>query len=214
MDYFNTKADLYKGNMMKIILKIFDNLESYLCRALLVTFVTLLFVQILARELFGYSITWSEELSVYLFVWFVFLGSSYAAKLSAHNRVTFQYKWIPDKLSTFLELLSDVIWVSFNSYFIYISYDFVFNRMNLFWKSQTLGVPMKYIYLILPIAFTLMTIRILQVNYLKFIKGVEVIDPESQEMNELINTDISEDITQRTDNTKVVEPALEMEKKS
>lgn len=199
---------------MKIILKVFDNLESYLCRALLVIFVTLLFVQILSRELFGYSITWSEELSVYLFVWFVFLGSSYAAKLSAHNRVTFQYKWIPDKLSTFLELLSDVIWVSFNSYFIYISYDFVFNRMNLFWKSQTLGIPMKYIYLILPIAFTLMTIRILQVNYLKFIKGVEVIDPESQEMNELINTDISEDITQRTDNTKVVEPALEMEKKS
>ena len=199
---------------MKIILKVFDNLESYLCRALLVIFVTLLFVQILSRELFGYSITWSEELSVYLFVWFVFLGSSYAAKLSAHNRVTFQYKWIPDKLSTFLELLSDVIWVSFNSYFIYISYDFVFNRMNLFWKSQTLGIPMKYIYLILPIAFTLMTIRILQVNYLKFIKGVEVIDPESQEMNELINTDVSEDITQRTDNTKVVEPALEMEKKS
>lgn len=199
---------------MKIILKVFDNLESYLCRALLVIFVTLLFVQILSRELFGYSITWSEELSVYLFVWFVFLGSSYAAKLSAHNRVTFQYKWIPDKLSTFLELLSDVIWVSFNSYFIYISYDFVFNRMNLFWKSQTLGIPMKYIYLILPIAFTLMTIRILQVNYLKFIQGVEVIDPESQEMNELINTDISEDITQRTDNTKVVEPALEMEKKS
>ena len=199
---------------MKIILKVFDNLESYLCRALLVIFVTLLFVQILSRELFGYSITWSEELSVYLFVWFVFLGSSYAAKLSAHNRVTFQYKWIPDKLSTFLELLSDVIWVSFNSYFIYISYDFVFNRMNLFWKSQTLGIPMKYIYLILPIAFTLMTIRILQVNYLKFIKGVEVIDPESQEMNELINTDASEDINQQTDKKTVEESALEMEKKS
>ena len=124
---------------MKIIFKIFDNLESYLCRALLVTFVTLLFAQILSRELFGYSITWSEELSVYLFVWFVFLGASYAAKLSAHNRVTFHYKWLPQKVSTFLEFASDVLWVSFNSYFIYLSYDFVFNRMNLFWKSQTLG---------------------------------------------------------------------------
>ena len=175
---------------MKILFKIFDNLESYICRALLLSFVTLLFAQILSREIFGYSITWSEELSVYLFVWFVFLGSSYAAKLSAHNRVTFQYKWIPAKVSTFLEFLSDVSWVSFNGYFIYLSSDFVFNRMNLFWKSQTLGIPMKYIYLILPIAFTLMTIRIIQVNYLKFIKGVEVIDPESKEMNELMSTDI------------------------
>lgn len=190
--------------MMKIIFKIFDNLESYLCRALLVTFVTLLFVQILSRELFGHSITWSEELSVYLFVWFVFLGSSYAAKLSAHNRVTFHYKWLPQKLSTFFELASDVLWVSFNSYFIYLSYDFVFNRMNLFWKSQTLGIPMKYIYLILPIAFVLMTIRIIQVNYLKFIKGVEVIDPESQEMNELMSHELSsdEEINDKTEQKK------------
>jgi TRAP-type C4-dicarboxylate transport system permease small subunit len=185
---------------MKIILKIFDNFESYLCRSLLLIFVTLLFIQILSRELFGHSITWSEELSVYLFVWFVFLGSSYAAKLSAHNRVTFQYKWLPDRLSTFFEFLSDVIWVGFNSYFIYLSYDFVFNKMNLFWKSQTLGIPMKYIYLILPIAFTLMTIRIIQVNYLKFIKGVEVIDPESQEMNELMSTNKSDVPAQQTDN--------------
>lgn len=188
--------------MMNIILKIFDNLESYICRALLLTFVTLLFVQILSRELFGYSITWSEELSVYLFVWFVFLGSSYAAKLSAHNRVTFQYKWLPPKLRTFFEAASDVAWVGFNSYFIYISYDFVFNRMNLFWKSQTLGIPMKYIYLILPIAFTLMTIRIIQVNYLKFIKGEEIIDPEAKEMNELINTNQSDNENTTTEKSK------------
>jgi len=195
---------------MKLILKIFDNLESYLCRALLLTFVTLLFVQILSRELFGYSITWSEELSVYLFVWFVFLGSSYAAKLSAHNRVTFQYKWLPHKVSTFCEFASDLLWIGFNSYFIYLSYDFVFNRMNLFWKSQTLGIPMKYIYLILPIAFTLMTIRIIQVNYLKFVKGVETIDPESQEMNELINTDMS-GVEQETDKTDQKKPTENVE---
>ncbi len=176
---------------MKIILKIMDNIESYICRALLVTFVTLLFVQILTREILGFSITWSEELSVYLFVWFVFFGASYAARLSAHNRVTFHYKWLPRKVSTLFELVADVLWVGFNGYFIYLSGDFVFNKMNLFWKSQTLGIPMKYIYFILPLAFTLMTIRILQVNYMKLVKGVEIVDPESQEMNELINTEHS-----------------------
>lgn len=185
---------------MKIILKIMDNIESYICRALLVTFVTLLFVQILTREIFGFSITWSEELSVYLFVWFVFFGASYAARLSAHNRVTFHYKWLPKKVSTFCELLADALWVGFNGYFIYLSGDFVFNKMNLFWKSQTLGIPMKYIYFILPLAFTLMTIRIIQVNYLKFVKGIDVIDPESQEMNELINTEHSTEPQTQTAN--------------
>jgi TRAP-type C4-dicarboxylate transport system permease small subunit len=61
--------------------------------------------------------------------------------------------------------------------------------MNLFWKSQTLGVPMKYIYLILPIAFSLMTIRILQVNYYKLIKGIDIRDPESLEVEKLMDSD-------------------------
>ena len=69
---------------------------------------------------------------------------------------------------------------------------------------------MKYIYLILPIAFTLMTIRIIQVNYLKFVKGVETIDPESQEMNELMNTDMS-GVEPETDKTDQKKPTANVE---
>ena len=168
------------------ILKILDNLESYICRALLALFVLLLFAQIVSREVFQQSLSWSEELAVYMFVWFVFFGASYAAKLSAHNRVTFHFKWLPEKMAIAMEAMADLIWIAFNCYFVYLSYDFIFNKMNLFWKSQTLGVPMKYIYLILPIAFSLMTIRILQVNYYKLVKGIDVRDPESLELDELI----------------------------
>ena len=189
--------------MGRMILKFLDNIESYICRTLLAVFVTILFAQIISRQLFGYSFSWSEELSVYMFVWFVFFGSSYAAKLAAHNRVTFQYKLMPAKLAATLEVLSDIIWIAFNCYFIYLSYDFVFNKMNLFWKSQTLGIPMKYIYMVLPIAFSLMTFRIIQVNYYKFVKGIDVRDPESQELEELTELDIGIDESNDNDNDKV-----------
>ncbi|MFC6671038.1 TRAP transporter small permease [Marinobacterium aestuariivivens] len=169
--------------------KILGNIESYICRTLLAAFVILLFMQIIAREVFEHSFSWSEELSTYMFVWFVFFGASYAARLSAHNRVTFQFKLLPHKVGIALEALSDLIWICFNCYFVYLSYDFVFNRMNLFWKSQTLGIPMKYIYLVLPIAFSLMTIRILQVNYYKLIKGIDIRDPESLEVEKLMDSD-------------------------
>jgi len=172
--------------MGRKVLYFLDNIESYICRFLLATFVCLLFLQIISRQLFDYSFSWTEELSVYMFVWFVFFGASYAAKMAAHNRVTFQYKLMPKWLPPILEPLTDVIWVIFNSYFVYLAYDFVFNRMNLFWKSQTLGVPMKYIYLILPIAFALMTFRILQVNYKKYVKGVSIASPDDQELNEMV----------------------------
>ena len=166
--------------------KIFDNLESYICRTLLAVFVVLLFAQILSRELFNYSFSWSEELATYMFVWFVYFGASYAAKLYAHNRVTFQFNKLPKRVADYIEGLADLFWIAFNVYFVYLSFTFVFFKMNVFWKSQTLGVPMKYVYLILPIAFTLMTIRIIQANYLKLVKGIDVRDPEKAQVEDMI----------------------------
>lgn len=172
-------------NIRSIIINLLDNIESYICRFLLAIFVTLLFAQIISREIFSYSIPWGEELATYMFVWFAYFGASHAAKMAAHNRVSFQFKFFPPIVATISEAFADLIWLGFNLYFVYLSYDFVFNRMNLFWKSQTLGIPMKYFYLILPIAFTLMSIRIIQVNYLKLVKGIDIRDPDSDEMESL-----------------------------
>ncbi len=172
--------------MNKRIYKILDNIESYICQALLVTFVVILFAQIVSRELFHYTFSWSEELSTYMFVWFVFFGASYAAKLGAHNRVTFQFNKFPKKVVNWIEAFADMFWVGFNVYFVYLSYDFIFNKMNVFWKSQTLGIPMKYVFLIFPIAFTLITFRILQLNYYKLYKGIDVLDPEKADVDKLL----------------------------
>lgn len=168
--------------------KIFDNFESIICRILLSGFVLLLFVQIVSREAFGHSFSWIEELSVYMFVWFVFFGASYAALKGAHNRVTFQFKFLPDRYIKYIEAFADLFWIFFNVYFVWLAYDFVFNKMNKFWKSQTLGIEMKYIYVVLPIAFTLMTIRILQVNYRKLIRGETITDPDQIDLDEIRGT--------------------------
>lgn len=172
----------------KILGNIFENFESYVCRFLLVSFVLLLFVQILAREFANYTIPWGEEVATYMFVWFVFFGASYAAKMSAHNRVTFQFRFFSQKVRDAIEAFSDLIWVGFNLFFAYLSYDFVFNKMNLFWKSQTTGIPMKYFYMILPIAFLLMSIRIIHNNYKKFVLGETVIDPEAAEIEKILES--------------------------
>lgn len=166
-----------------------ENFESIFCRILLVSFVTLLFVQIVAREILGFSITWIEELSVYMFVWFVYFGASHAARMAAHNRVTFQFKFLSKRAVNIIEAIADLFWIFFNIYFVYLALDFIFNRMNKFWKSQTLGIEMKYIYMVLTLAFTLMTIRVIQVNYQKLVLGVDVRDPEKIDLDELASED-------------------------
>lgn len=162
-----------------------NDIETIVCEWLLAVFVLLLFAQIVSRQLFGHSIAWTEELTTYMFVWFAYLGAVVAAKMSAHNRVTVHMQFLPKWLAKTLMTVADLLWVAFNLYFVWLSYDFVFHRMNLFWKAQTLGVPMKYVYMILPIAFTLMSIRVLWNTYLSVFKGVELMDPETAEIQKM-----------------------------
>jgi TRAP-type C4-dicarboxylate transport system permease small subunit len=162
-----------------------NDIETLLCEWLLAGFVLLLFAQIVSRQLFNYSIAWSEELSTYMFVWFAYLGAVVAVKMSAHNRVTVHMQFLPKWMAKTMMTTADLLWVAFNLYFAWLSYDFVFNRMNLFWKAQTLGVPMKYIYMILPIAFLLMSGRVLWNTYLSVFKGEELIDPGTAEIQKM-----------------------------
>lgn len=172
-------------NVKKVFLHLVDHIEEYVCGLLLASFVCLLFAQIVVRFFFAYSIPWGEEVATYMFVWFAYLGAVVAAKMSAHNRVTVQFKLFPPIVKKVTETLADLLWVAFNLYFTWMAYDFVFNRMNLFWKSQTTGIPMKYFFMVLPLAFALMSIRILWNNYLLWFKSVEIVDPEAQELAEI-----------------------------
>lgn len=161
-----------------------DHLESYICRALLAVFVTLLFVQIVARQVFGVSITWIEELSIVLFVWFAYFGASYAARMAAHNRVTFHLNMMPRRTARIIEAIGDLFWIAFNVVFIWYATAFII-RLKPFVKLQTLGWPMKWVYIVLPLAFALMTFRILQVNYLKLVRGIDPRDPDKVEVDHL-----------------------------
>lgn len=162
---------------MSALWSFLDKFESHVCRVLLAAFVTLLFAQIVSRQVFGISITWIEELSIILFVWFAYFGASYAARIAAHNRVSFHLQVLPRTKARMIEAVGDLFWIAFNLVFIWQSVTFI-GRLKPFVKAQTLGWEMRYVYLALPIAFALMTVRILQVNYLKLIRGVDPADPD------------------------------------
>ena len=161
-----------------------DNFESYICQVLLAFFVTLLFVQIIFREIFSYTLSWGEELARFSFVWFVFFGAVVAARLAAHNRVTFQFKKFSKKIQNYVEGFADLIWLIFNGVMIYKSVFLIKSMLQFTYTSPTLGWSMAYVYMIFPIAFTLMSIRIIQVNYLKLIKGVDIRDPDKVDLEE------------------------------
>ena len=46
-----------------------ENLEEFLMGAFLIGMVLIMGVQVLARYVFGASLSWSEEITRYLFIW-------------------------------------------------------------------------------------------------------------------------------------------------
>ena len=166
---------------MPALWKRLDNLESYICQILLAVFVSLLFTQIVARQVFGFSITWIEELSVILFVWFAYFGASYAARMAAHNRVTFHIRMMPRQMGRIVEAVGDAFWILFNVVFLWYAVKYL-SALKPFVKAQTLGWPMKWVMAPMVAAFVLMTIRILQVNYMKLVLGVDPRDPDDVEI--------------------------------
>lgn len=62
--------------MKKILKWLDDNAELYLC-VFLMSFMTLVtFIQVVMRKVFNNSLSWSEELARYVFIWLIYIGIS------------------------------------------------------------------------------------------------------------------------------------------
>ncbi|TVU70089.1 TRAP transporter small permease [Cobetia crustatorum] len=178
-----------------------NNIEDYACRFLLAIFVLLLFSQVILRVVFGIGLAWMEELARYAFVWFVFLGAAHATHLSAHNRLQTHINLLPRKMANGILLFVDLIWVGFSLTLAYKSLDLISLLTEFPYESPALGWSLVYVYYIFPIAFTLMAFRVLQVQYLKLVKGIEPGDVDQDEVNKI--TEAESNDAQNAGNVKV-----------
>lgn len=169
-------------------MRFLNNIEDYICRFLLTLFVTLLFVQVVLRTVFGWGLPWIEELSRFAFVWFAFLGAAHAAKLNAHNRVEVHLKLLPKRVYQTIIMLADLLWIAFNIAIVWKSWEVIEGLLEFPYISPALEWSMAYVYMIFPIAFVLLSFRTLQVDYHRFIKGEDIVDADQAEIDEVSKT--------------------------
>lgn len=175
--------DFYTGGNMnaRTILQVLDKAEGYISQLLLVFFVCLIFVQTVLRSGFSIVIPWSDEASRFAFVWFVFFGATYAARLSAHNRVVIQFKFFPAYVGKISMFITDMLWIAFNCTMVYMSLVIIDDLKEFPYHSPSMNVSMEYVYWVFPITFSLMSVRIIQVNYIKYVLKQEIKDMDQIE---------------------------------
>ncbi len=144
-------------------------LDQYFEEILLVTLISvmsaLIIAQIFMRFVIGSSITWSEELARYLFIWMTWIGTSYAVKKHAHIRVTAFTQKVPQRLTHHLSIFTHLVFLAFCVLIVKEGMALSEKIFRFNQQSASLGIRMGYIYLAPVVGLSLTGLRLLQCIY-------------------------------------------------
>ncbi len=139
-----------------------EHLEACFIVPLMFLMSIIIFIQVVMRYVFGNSLTWSEEMARYLFVWLVYFSVAYTARREAHIRIDAAINLYPKKLRPYVEIFSEIIVLIF-AVFIAVTSVTVFQKISASGQiSPALHVPMQFVYCAPLVGFALTAIRQVQ----------------------------------------------------
>lgn len=129
---------------------------EFACAALFVVMVIVMFVQVLARYVFAYPLTWAEEVVDTAFTWLCFLSAALAVKVKGHIAVELVINWLPQWPRRLIKMLTALVIIAFLVVLLYTGYQMAL--LNNDQQSAALGLPMSIVYASLPVSAALMLI--------------------------------------------------------
>lgn len=138
--------------------------ESILIISLIIT-VILIFIQVIMRYVFKNSLSWSEELARYIFLYQIWIGASYAVKRASHLRIEIIKARLTPRNKIVFDTFALLIWLSFSIFLASKSFvltAIIFQRGQL---SPAMRISMGYAYASVPIGSGLMSLRLAQQIY-------------------------------------------------
>ena len=153
--------------MKNKLLYVWDHFEEILLVPALAFSTILIFAQVCTRA-FGNSISWSEELVRYLYVWEAWLGVSYATKRGSQLRITMIRDKLSPKGQMAIEIFVTIVWLAFAAFVFYMGVRAIGQIAKFGQVSSALRVPLKYCYLSIPVGMAMMSVRLIESSIKRF----------------------------------------------
>jgi TRAP-type C4-dicarboxylate transport system permease small subunit len=147
---------------MKVLKFLDEHFERYVCIVLMSSMTLILAVQVFMRYVMRDSLSWSEELARYIFVWLIYIGISYGAKIMKHIKIEAALLLFPTKARPYVELVGDILFLAFSLFVVYASWDIVQKQILLGQTSPAIQMPMWMLYSAPTVGFSLTAIRQVQ----------------------------------------------------
>ncbi|HZG72376.1 MAG TPA: TRAP transporter small permease [Chondromyces sp.] len=167
---------------MNILKWLDQHFEEYLLIVLSSFTVILIFTQVFMRYILGDSLTWSEEIARYAFIWMIYLGVSYGVKKNKHLGVDAFTMLFEKKGQLIVGMIANLSFLVFSLVITYYGFDIV---MRVTRESAAIQLPLEWVYAAPVVGMILTSIRLVQ-NIILDIKELQKMDqPVSDEQLEL-----------------------------
>ncbi len=144
---------------MKKLISIYNKLEEYFLVYTMILMVIIVFVQVIFRYILNNSLSWSEELVRYIFIWQVWLGASLGMRINEHIRVDMFVKLLPNVPQKILGILTDLLVLAFYIFLIVYGFKYLQNVIAKDMNSTALKLPLAYVYASLPVGSVIIALR-------------------------------------------------------
>lgn len=164
--------------IIKLIKEFLDRLLVFLSLTALLAMIVIIIFQVFSRQILNETPSWSEELSVLLFVWTSFLGMAYGFRQKLHIGVSFLVDLFPKKVQEALDLFAKLLILLFSGVLMFYGW-----RFTVLMGGSTMagtGLPSSYLYVSIPVSGFFVLFYSIE---LLFTKGLH------QEYNDEIDTD-------------------------
>ena len=148
-----------------------ENLEEFILVLFLIAMTLIMGIQVFCRYVLGMSLSWSEEITRYMFIISGFISASYCIKNGLSVKIDQLVGMLPGKGVHYMRLVSYLIQLLFFAYLVPFAWKYVKAGMASGQLSPACGIPMYLIQSFTVISFVLCCIRLIQ----KFIQRVEII---------------------------------------
>lgn len=148
--------------MKKIINCIDEYLEEIILVFLLSAMAVIMGIQVFCRYALSMSLTWSEELTRYLFIWAGFLSVSYCTKKCISIKIEQFVALFPKRGKALFKVVNHTIELVLFLYLIPFAWKYFYSAIETGQVSPALGIPMYYVQAAPLAGFILVAIRIIQ----------------------------------------------------
>ena len=147
---------------MKRLVAFYNKLEEYLLVGSLAFSITILFLQVIMRSVFNNSLSWTEELARYLFIWQIWLGTSIALRENQHIKVELLFSFVKsERARRTVDLLALAVWLAFCVVMLFNSVQLIVSMVNRNVLSPAMRIPLSLVYLSFPAGLLTVSLRLL-----------------------------------------------------